>query len=94
MRVQLAALTLLAVVEFPIAASAADAMTIALRERTPPQPVIGQASGLLQKLGLGLISRAHAAQCTEEGEACTSTQQCCPGLECTGNSPATCTPED
>jgi hypothetical protein len=49
---------------------------------------------LLQKLGVNLISKAHAAECTQEGEICTSNEQCCSGLECTGGPPTTCTAED
>jgi len=41
-----------------------------------------------------LISKAHAAECTDEGETCTSNEQCCSGLECTGGPPTTCTAED
>jgi hypothetical protein len=48
----------------------------------------------LQKLGVALISRAHAAECTAEGETCASNEQCCPGLECIGGPPATCSTED
>ena len=53
-----------------------------------------QLPGLLQRLGANLISKARAAECTEEGEACTSNEQCCSGLECTGSPPAVCAPED
>jgi len=49
---------------------------------------------LVHPLDIRLISRAGAAECTEEGETCTSTEQCCTGLECSGGSPATCTTED
>jgi hypothetical protein len=49
---------------------------------------------LLQKLGINPIAKAQAAECTDEGETCTSTEQCCSGLECTGGPPASCVPED
>jgi hypothetical protein len=49
---------------------------------------------LLQKLGINLISKAQAAECTDEGETCTSDKQCCPDLQCTGGPPARCTPKD
>jgi hypothetical protein len=49
---------------------------------------------LLQQLGAVLISKAQAAECTPEGETCTSNEQCCPGLDCTGGPPATCSTED
>jgi hypothetical protein len=53
-----------------------------------------QPSGLLQRLGIGLIPKARAAECTREGETCTSNEQCCPGLECGGGPPATCLTEE
>jgi hypothetical protein len=49
---------------------------------------------LLHVLGIELISSARAAECTREGETCTSNEQCCPGLECSGGPPATCVDED
>ena len=51
-------------------------------------------SGLLQRLGVNLIPKACAAECLQQGDTCTSNEQCCPGLECTGGPPATCTIED
>jgi hypothetical protein len=53
-----------------------------------------QLAKLVHPLDIRLISRARGAECTEEGETCTSTEQCCAGLECSGGSPATCTAED
>jgi hypothetical protein len=53
-----------------------------------------QLSELLRQFGMSLAPMARAAECTEEGETCTSNEQCCAGLECSGNPPATCTPED
>jgi hypothetical protein len=49
---------------------------------------------LLERLGIGRIVLAQAAQCADEGENCTSTAQCCSGLECTGAPQATCRPAD
>jgi hypothetical protein len=70
--------------------------------RPPVRPegrVIGpflatQLPTLLRTLGGQLIPSAHAAECTDEGETCTSNEQCCPGLECSGGPPATCVEED
>jgi hypothetical protein len=65
----------------------------------PAQNAVGsslnkQLSELLHQLGIRLIPKARAAECTEEGETCTSTEQCCAGLECSGGPPATCTTEE
>jgi hypothetical protein len=49
---------------------------------------------LPHQFGIHLISKARAAECTQEGEICTSSEQCCAGLECSGGPPATCTTED
>ena len=54
----------------------------------------GNLSELLHQFGIRVIPMARAAECTEEGETCTSTEQCCAGLECSGGPPATCTTED
>jgi hypothetical protein len=67
--------------------------------RHVPQPadhslLAARLPALLQQLGAVLISKAQAAECTPEGETCTSNEQCCPGLECTGGPPATCSTED
>jgi hypothetical protein len=93
MRGQLVALVLVVGIVLPMASRAED---------SPPRPAQGtsshtagqQQAGLLQRLGFNPIAKAHAAECTEEGETCTSTEQCCSGLECTGGPPATCVPED
>ena len=53
-----------------------------------------QLSELLHQLGIRLIPKAKAAECTEEGETCKSTEDCCAGLECSGGPPATCTTYD
>jgi len=49
---------------------------------------------LLQEFGINLISKAQAAECTEEGASCTSDEQCCADLECIGGPPGTCRPKD
>ena len=53
-----------------------------------------QLSELLHQFGIGLIKKIKGAECAEEGETCTSAEQCCAGLECSGGPPATCTSED
>jgi hypothetical protein len=76
-------------------ASSAGCLTPAqTRETADRLPLKGQLPDSLQKLGVGLISKARAAECTAEGETCTADEQCCPGLECAGGPPATCTIED
>jgi hypothetical protein len=93
MRGQLLALVLVVGVTLPMMSWAED---------SPPRLPQGarshtsayQQARLLQMLGFNPIAKVHAAECTEEGENCTSTKQCCPGLECTGGPPATCMPED
>jgi hypothetical protein len=71
-------------------------------DQPPPRPAASvtapSAAGglpkLLRKLSVELLPNAHAAECTREGETCTSNEQCCPGLECSGGPPATCVEED
>jgi len=71
-------------------------------DRSPPRPLPGITGSsfasklpiLLHKLAVELMPSAHAAECTSEGETCTSNEQCCPGLECSGGPPATCVEED
>ena len=63
-------------------------------EQTARPAIEDQSLDLLRRLGVNLIPRAHAAECTAEGETCSSNEQCCPGLECSGGPPATCSPED
>jgi hypothetical protein len=67
------------------------------RQAHPPADhslLAAQLPALLQRLGAVLISKAQAAECTPEGETCTSNEQCCPGLECAGGPPSTCSTED
>jgi hypothetical protein len=86
------ALTFCAV--FPQAASTQDLAPPQSRETTDRSPLKAQRPELLQRLGVNLISKARAAECTAEGETCTSNEECCPGLECAGGPPATCSTED
>jgi hypothetical protein len=90
MRLLLAALALGVCAGLPQASS---------EDWTPSQPFEQNAarfqwSGLLQRLGVNLLSKAYAAECLQEGETCATNDQCCPGLECTGGPPATCATED
>ena len=82
-------------------ASSAETPTAAQPRPSPDRMLLksqfsekSQLPGLLQRLGVNPISKAQAAECTEEGETCTSNEQCCPGLQCAGRPPATCTTED
>jgi len=71
-------------------------------DRTPAGPAFmiaepslaGRLPTLFRHLRVELISTAHAAECTREGETCSSNEQCCPGLECGSGPPATCEEED
>ena len=82
MRILAVALALIGSVAAPLASSAED--------REPARPAQNcwnrrsQAScrnWFASRLS-NLIPSARAAECTEEGETCTSNEQCCPGLEC------------
>jgi hypothetical protein len=85
-----------------LTASFALSQSCLAEDRSPLRSVPGVAGSslaselpmLLHKLGVELMPRAHAAECTSEGETCTSNEQCCPGLECSGGPPATCVEED
>ena len=76
--------------------------SVSAKELTLIEPALGaastplgnQMSDLLRQFGIRLIPKAKAAECTEEGETCTSTEQCCAGLECSGGPPAICATED
>jgi len=93
MRGQLVALVLVVGVTLPMTSWAEDS-PFRPSEGARSHTAAHQLAGLLQMLGFNPISKAHAAECTEEGENWRSTEQCCSGLECTGGSPATCMPED
>ncbi len=94
MRKLVVAFAFLACAVLPQAASAEDSTSVPPGEKTTGLLVRSQLPKSLQGFGVNLISKAHAAECTEEGEICTSNEQCCPGLECTGGPPTTCTAED
>jgi hypothetical protein len=94
MRKSVVALALLACAVVSQAASAEDSASVLPGEKATGPSVKNRLPKLLQGFGVNLISKAHAAECTEEGETCTSNEQCCSGLECTGGPPTTCAPED
>jgi hypothetical protein len=94
MRKLVVAFAFLACAVLPQAASAEDSTSVPHDEKATGPSVKSQLPKLLQGLGVNLISKAHAAECTEEGEICVSNEQCCSGLECTGGPPTTCTAED
>lgn len=87
-------------VGLPQTGSAEDPAQRQFRDRADHALPSSGLAKLLQNLGVDviskarLISEARAAECTEEGETCASTEQCCPGLQCAGGPPATCTTED
>jgi hypothetical protein len=88
------ALALSLCILLPEAASADSASGLQLRH-TSGRPLIKTGlPELLQRFGISFIAKARAAECTAEGETCTSDEQCCPGLECAGGPPATCSTED
>ena len=94
MRNWLIALALAACAVAPQTAFAETPSSRQVRPAADHSLLADQLPALLQRFGAVLISRAQAAECTPEGEACTSNEQCCPGLECAGGPPATCSTED
>jgi len=94
MRILLLLLALSASVVLPRAASAEDRPPVRPDARVTEPFLATQLPTLLSRLGIELISRAYAAECTREGETCSSNEQCCPGLECSGGPPATCVEEE
>jgi hypothetical protein len=94
MRILLVVLALTVSVALPRASSAEDRPPARPAERVSEPFLASQLPTLLRTLGVELIPRAYAAECTSEGETCTSNEQCCPGLECSGGPPATCVEED
>jgi hypothetical protein len=94
MRILLVAFAFLACAAPPQSSLAEDLTFAPSHEMATKPPEKSRLSKLLQGLGVNLISRAHAAECTEEGEICTSNEQCCSGLECAGGPPTTCVAED
>jgi hypothetical protein len=87
-------------VVFAVIVSAVVPRTSSAEDRPPARltesgPFLArQLPNFFRTLGVELIPSARAAECTREGETCTSKEQCCPGLECSGGPPATCVEED
>ena len=81
-------------VVLPRASSAEELRQSQFRATAAGVSETSQLAGLLQRFGVTPIAKAQAAECTPEGEICTSNEQCCPGLECSGGPPQTCNTED
>jgi hypothetical protein len=94
MRALVLAVALPVFAALPRASSAEDLTILQPAERTAAAAIVDQLPDLLVRFRINLVSHAHAAECTPEGETCASNEQCCPGLECSGGPPATCSPED
>jgi hypothetical protein len=88
------ALALVACIALSQSASAKELTSVEPTANAANSSPRNQLSRLLYQFGIGLIPKARAAECAEEGETCTSTEQCCASLECSGGPPATCTSED
>jgi hypothetical protein len=94
MRILFVAFACLACAALPQGSLAEDPMSVPSHEIATRPAVKSQLSKLLQGLSVNSISKAHAAECIEEGETCTSNDQCCSGLECTGGPPTVCAAVD
>jgi hypothetical protein len=94
MRYPVVAFAFLVYLAFPQASSAEPLTITQSRAAIASAPSKSRLPELLQRFGFSFISRAQAAECTAEGETCTSNEQCCPGLQCAGGPPATCSTED
>ena len=96
MRILLVVLALTVSVVLPQPSSAEDPRPVRPDARVIEPVLATQLPTLLSlsRLGVELISHAYAAECTREGETCSSNEQCCPGLECSGGPPATCVEEE
>ena len=94
MRILFVVLALTVSVALPRTSSAQDQPSVRPDARVTEPFLVNQLPTLFRRLGVEVIPSAHAAECTSEGETCTSNEQCCPGLECTGGPPATCVEED
>jgi hypothetical protein len=94
MRNSIVALAVVVCVAQPHALPAKEPMSLRSTSTEPATQFRDQLSELLHQYGIGLVKKVIAAECTEEGETCTSTEQCCAGLMCFGGPPATCTSED
>jgi hypothetical protein len=93
-RILLAAFILTASVVLPRASSAENWTPARPAERIVEPSLVSKLPALFRTLGIVVIPSAHAAECTSEGETCTSNEQCCPGLECVGGPPTTCVEEE
>jgi len=94
MRNSVIALAVVVCVALPQSAAAKEATSLRPALTEAGTPLRDQLSDLLRQFGIGLIKKVKAAECAEEGETCTSSEQCCAGLECSGGPPATCSSED
>jgi hypothetical protein len=94
MRLAVIAFAVLACAALPQNSSADDLTSVRSPDIATRSPAKSQWPKALHGLSVNLISKAHAAECTQEGETCTSNEQCCPGLECTGGPPSICAAED
>jgi hypothetical protein len=94
MRTLLVVLALTVSVALPRASSAEDWPPARPAARVSEPFLVSRLPTLFRTLVVQLIPSAHAAECTSEGETCSSNEQCCPGLECSGGPPATCVEED
>jgi len=94
MRILFVVLALTASVALARTSSAEDRTPLRSAEEISRPPLASKLPTLFRTLGIILLPNAHAAECTGEGETCTANEQCCPGLECSGGPPATCTEED
>jgi hypothetical protein len=94
MRNSVVALAVVVCFSFPVSLSAKEMTSLRPAPDATVTPLNDHFSELLNRLGIGLIKKVRAAECVEEGETCTSSEQCCAGLECSGGPPATCTSED
>ena len=94
MRTVFVVLLLAMCVALPRTSSAEERSPARLGQSVVEPPFADRLPNLLRVLGIELVPNAHAAECTGEGETCSSNEQCCPGLECSGGPPATCVVED
>ena len=94
MRKPLVVLALVVCVALSASVSAKELTLIEPAPGAASSPLGNQMSELLRQFGIRLIPKARAAECAEEGETCTSREQCCAGLECSGGPPTICATED
>jgi hypothetical protein len=94
MRILLVILALTVSAVLPRASFAKDQPSARPADSAAEPFLVSQLPTLFRTIGVEFIPSAYAAECTTEGETCTSNEQCCPGLECSGGPPATCVEED